>query len=86
MARFDTLLADRMTQRLLAINAKVVNLRQQYWPKFEKGSERQAGRTVFSGGQSPEPPYQSATGVGNSPRTVTGYPLRAMAREGKLRN
>jgi hypothetical protein len=44
---YDTLddaKADNMTQRLLNIEAKVVNLRQQYWPKFVKalGAKRAA--------------------------------------------
>jgi hypothetical protein len=44
---YDTLddaKADNMTQRLLNIEVKVVNLRQQYWPKFVKalGAKRAA--------------------------------------------
>jgi hypothetical protein len=44
---FDTLddaKAKDMAQRLLDIEAKFVNLRQQYWPKFEKalGAKRAA--------------------------------------------
>ena len=40
----DDAKAKDMTQRLLNIEAKVVNLRQQYWPKFEKalGAKRAA--------------------------------------------
>lgn len=32
----DDAKAKNMTQRLLNIDAKVTNLRQEYWPKFEK--------------------------------------------------
>lgn len=44
---YDTLddaKADNMTRRLLNIEAKVVNVRQEYWPKFEKvlGAKRAA--------------------------------------------
>jgi recombinational DNA repair ATPase RecF len=41
----DNAKADSMTQRLLTIDAKLVNLRQQYWPKFEKAlSAKRAAR------------------------------------------
>jgi hypothetical protein len=44
---FDTIddaKARNMTQRLLNIESKVVNLRQEYWPRFEKalGAKRAA--------------------------------------------
>ena len=40
----DDLKAKNMVQRLLNIEAKTVNLRQEYWPKFEKalGAKRAA--------------------------------------------
>jgi hypothetical protein len=40
----DDAKAKNMTQRLLNIDSKVVNLRQEYWPKFEKalGAKRAA--------------------------------------------
>jgi hypothetical protein len=43
-ATLDDAKADNMTQRLLNLEAKVVNLRQQYWPKFVKalGAKRAA--------------------------------------------
>ncbi|MFZ1006858.1 MAG: hypothetical protein WAN65_08485 [Candidatus Sulfotelmatobacter sp.] len=43
-ATLDDAKADNMTQRLLNLDAKVVNLRQQYWPKFVKvlGAKRAA--------------------------------------------
>jgi hypothetical protein len=36
--------ADNMTRRLLSIEVKLVNVRQEYWPKFEKalGARRAA--------------------------------------------
>lgn len=41
---FDNAKATNMTQRLINIDSKVVNLRQEYWPKFEKalGAKRAA--------------------------------------------
>jgi hypothetical protein len=43
-ATFDDAKADNMTQRSFNIDAKVLNLRQQYWPKFVKvlGAKRAA--------------------------------------------
>jgi len=43
-ATLDDTKADNMTRRLLNIEAKVVNVRQEYWPKFEKalGAKRAA--------------------------------------------
>lgn len=40
----DNTKAKNMTQRLLNIDAKLVNLRQEYWPRFEKalGAKRAA--------------------------------------------
>jgi hypothetical protein len=40
----DDVKAKNMVQRLLNIEAKTVNLRQEYWPKFEKalGAKRAA--------------------------------------------
>ena len=42
--KIDDAKAKDMTQRLLNIEAKVVNVRQEYWPKFEKalGAKRAA--------------------------------------------
>jgi hypothetical protein len=40
----DDAKARNMTQRLLNIDSKIVNLRQEYWPRFEKalGAKRAA--------------------------------------------